>query len=92
VEFEAEVSPLQNLDARRARAQARRRHREDQAEFRAQRRKDIKMADSTTVLDKFLADNDLPVLARAGSVSREEALDDGAVAEHALLRARARPR
>lgn len=50
------------------------------------------MADSTTVLDKFLADNDLPVLARAGSVSREEALDDGAVAEHALLRARARPR
>lgn len=47
----------------------------DQAEFRAQRRKDIKMADWTTVLDKFLADNELPVLAGTGGVSHEEALD-----------------
>lgn len=47
----------------------------DQAEFRAQRRKDIKMADWSTVLDKFLADNELPVLAGAGGVSHEDALD-----------------
>jgi hypothetical protein len=47
----------------------------DQAEFRAQRRKDIKMADWATVLDKFLADNELPVLAGAGGVSHDEALD-----------------
>ena len=47
----------------------------DQAEFRAQRRKDIKMTDWSAVLDKFLADNDLPVLAGAGSVSHEDALD-----------------
>jgi tetratricopeptide (TPR) repeat protein len=47
----------------------------DHAEFRAQRRKDINMADWSTVLDKFLADNELPVLAGAGGVSREEALD-----------------
>jgi hypothetical protein len=33
------------------------------------------MADWTTALDKFLADNELPVLAGAGSVSHEEALD-----------------
>lgn len=47
----------------------------DQAEFRAQRRKDIKMADWSTVLDKFLADNELPVLAGAGGVSHEQAVD-----------------
>jgi hypothetical protein len=47
----------------------------DQAEFRAQRRKDIKMADWSTVLDKFLADNEMPVLAGAGGVSHEEAVD-----------------
>ena len=47
----------------------------DQAEFRAQRRKDIKMADWNTVLDKFLADNEMPVLAGAGGVSHEEAVD-----------------
>lgn len=46
----------------------------DQAEFRAQRRKDIKMADWSTVLDKFLADNELPVLSGAGGVSHEDAL------------------
>jgi hypothetical protein len=47
----------------------------DQAEFRAQRRKDIKMTDWSTALDKFLHDTELPVLAGAGTVSHEEALD-----------------
>jgi hypothetical protein len=47
----------------------------DQAEFRAQRRKDIKMADWATALDKFLRDTELPVLAGPGTVSHEEALD-----------------
>jgi hypothetical protein len=47
----------------------------DQAEFRAQRRKDIKMADWSTALDKFLHDTELPVLEGAGTVSHEEALD-----------------
>lgn len=43
----------------------------DRAEFRAQRRKDIKMADWEADLDKFLADTELPVLASAGSISHE---------------------
>lgn len=43
----------------------------DRAEFRAQRRKDIRMADWEADLDKFLADTELPVLATGGSVSRE---------------------
>lgn len=43
----------------------------DRAEFRAQRRKDIKMADWEQDLDKFLADTELPVLSSAGSVSHE---------------------
>lgn len=47
----------------------------DQAEFRAQRRKDIRMADWAAVLDKFLHDTELPVLAGAGGVSHDEALD-----------------
>jgi hypothetical protein len=47
----------------------------DQAEFRAQRRKDIKMADWAMALDKFLRDTELPVLAGPGGVSHEEALD-----------------
>jgi len=47
----------------------------DQAEFRAQRRKDIKVADWATALDKFLRDTELPVLAGPGTVSHEEALD-----------------
>jgi hypothetical protein len=47
----------------------------DQAEFRAQRRKDIKMADWSSALDKFLHDTELPVLEGAGTVSHEEALD-----------------
>lgn len=46
----------------------------DQAEFRAQRRQDIKMQDWTAFLDKFLRDTELPVLAGAGKVAHEEAL------------------
>jgi hypothetical protein len=45
----------------------------DQAEFRAQRRQDIKMRDWTAFLDKFLRDTELPVLEGAGSVSQEDA-------------------
>ncbi len=41
----------------------------DRAEFRAQRRQDIKMADWERDLDKFLVDTELPVLTTAGSVS-----------------------
>jgi hypothetical protein len=47
----------------------------DQAEFRAQRRQDIRMRDWEAFLDKFLSDTELPVLADAGSVSHEDALD-----------------
>ena len=47
----------------------------DQAEFRAQRRQDIHMHDWQAFLDKFLRDTELPVLADAGSVSRDAALD-----------------
>ncbi len=46
----------------------------DQAEFRAQRRQDIKMRDWTAFLDKFLRDTELPILDDAGSVSHEDAL------------------
>lgn len=47
----------------------------DRAEFRAQRRRDIKMADWEADLDKFLGDTELPVLARAGSVSHDDAAE-----------------
>jgi hypothetical protein len=47
----------------------------DQAEFRAQRRQDIRMRDWEVFLDKFLRDTELPVLANAGSVSHEEATE-----------------
>lgn len=47
----------------------------DQAEFRAQRRQDIRMKDWEAFLDKFLRDTELPVLDSAGSVSREQALE-----------------
>jgi hypothetical protein len=47
----------------------------DQAEFRAQRRQDVHMADWSAFLDKFLRDTELPVLAHAGSVSHEEATE-----------------
>ena len=46
----------------------------DQAEFRAQRRQDIKMRDWEAFLDKFLRQTELPVLKDAGTVSREGAL------------------
>ena len=44
----------------------------DQAEFRAQRRQDIKMGDWTAFLDKFLRDTELPVLEGSGTVSQED--------------------
>src|SRR5680860_780181 len=47
----------------------------DQAEFRAQRRQDIHTHAWQAFLDKFLRDTDLPVLADAGSISHEDALD-----------------
>ncbi|MBN2063285.1 MAG: virulence RhuM family protein [Sedimentisphaerales bacterium] len=47
----------------------------DQAEFRAQRRQTIRMADWEIFLDKFLADVELPVLAGAGSVTHQQAQD-----------------
>lgn len=46
----------------------------DQAEFRAQRRKDIHMQDWERFLDKFLRDTELPVLDDAGAVSHEQAV------------------
>jgi hypothetical protein len=46
----------------------------DQAEFRAQRRKDIRMRDWNAFLDKFLRDTELPVLEGLGDVSHEDAL------------------
>ncbi|MBI4422297.1 MAG: virulence RhuM family protein, partial [Elusimicrobia bacterium] len=46
----------------------------DQAEFRAQRRQDIKMRDWTAFLDQFLRQTELPVLGDAGKVTHEEAL------------------
>jgi len=45
----------------------------DQAEFRAQRRQDIKMRDWSVFLDKFLRDTELPVLQGSGTVSQEDA-------------------
>jgi len=47
----------------------------DQAEFRAMRRQDIRLADWDAFLDKFLRDTELPVLDHAGKVSREQALE-----------------
>ena len=47
----------------------------DQAEFRAQRRQTIQMADWENFLDKFLNDVELPVLENFGSISREIALE-----------------
>ncbi len=47
----------------------------DRAEFRAQRRRDIKTADWETDLDKFLADTELPVLKDAGHISHGSAID-----------------
>lgn len=47
----------------------------DQAQFRAERRQDIRMGDWEAFLDKFLRDTELPVLQDAGSVSHQQALD-----------------
>jgi len=47
----------------------------DQAEFRAQRRQDIRMSDWEAFLDKFLSDTELPVLIGPGTVSHDIALD-----------------
>lgn len=47
----------------------------DQAEFRAMRRQDIRLADWDVFLDKFLRDTELPVLVGAGKVGRQQALD-----------------
>jgi hypothetical protein len=47
----------------------------DQAEFRAQRRQDIRMGDWESFLNKFLQDTELPVLAGPGKVSREAAIE-----------------
>jgi len=47
----------------------------DQAEFRAQRRQTIHMAEWGSFLDKFLADVELPVLRATGRVSHSAALD-----------------
>jgi len=46
----------------------------DQAEFRAQRRQDIKMQDWTAFLDQFLRQTELPVLGGPGKVTHEDAL------------------
>jgi hypothetical protein len=47
----------------------------DQAEFRAQRRQDIRMRDWDAFLDKFLRDTELSALEGSGEVSHEGALD-----------------
>ncbi|MBK5942194.1 hydroxyacid dehydrogenase [Halochromatium roseum] len=47
----------------------------DQAEFRAQRRQDIRMGDWEVFLDKFLSDTELPVLEGAGRISHQDAID-----------------
>lgn len=47
----------------------------DRAEFRAQRRRDIKIADWEADLDRFLTDTELPVLSGTGSVAHKEAHD-----------------
>ena len=47
----------------------------DQAEFRAQRRQGIRTRDWEELLDKFLADADLPVLQHAGRVSHVQAVE-----------------
>lgn len=47
----------------------------DQAEFRAMRRQDIRLADWDAFLDKFLRDTDLPVLDNAGKVTHAQAVE-----------------
>jgi hypothetical protein len=59
----------------------------DQAEFRARRRQVVYMADWETWLDKFLADEELPVLAHAGH-SRADAAKLYAESQYELFHAR----
>ena len=47
----------------------------DQAEFRANRRQDIRMGDWEVFLDEFLTGTELPVLEGAGRISHQNALD-----------------
>ncbi len=47
----------------------------DQAEFRAMRRQDIRLADWDGFLDKFLRDTELPVLDNPGKVGHAQALE-----------------
>lgn len=47
----------------------------DQAEFRAMRRQDIRLADWDGLLDKFLRDTELPVLDNAGKVKHVDAME-----------------
>ena len=47
----------------------------DMAEFRAQRRQDIRMRDWEGRLDKFLRDMELPALTHAGTVAHDEAIN-----------------
>lgn len=47
----------------------------DQAEFRAMRQQDIRLADWDGFLDKFLRDTELPVLDNAGTVRHADALE-----------------
>lgn len=47
----------------------------DQAEFRAMRRKDIRMTDWAAYLDTFLGNNELPVLEGPGRISQQAAKD-----------------
>jgi len=44
----------------------------DQAEFRAKRKQGIRTTDWAAALDKFLADNEVPVLGGPGKVSHED--------------------
>lgn len=46
----------------------------DQAQFRAERRQDIRLADWDGLLDKFLRDTELPVLDNAGKVKHVDAV------------------
>ena len=47
----------------------------DQAEFRAQRRQDVRMGDWEVFLQKFLMDTELPILEGGGRVSHQNALE-----------------
>ena len=46
----------------------------DQADFRAQRRQNIRIHDWEVFLDKFLSDTELPILSGPGTVAHDEAI------------------